>query len=437
MRAQTGFSDVEESSNEFLLPPRGPGGSSQAAGEANEQSRRPAIKNPHLEQCGKRINLSLQIPKRPMGFANNGNVKVPVHSQGPLSSSSLRGISQVHSFKNASPVINERSSLLNPDDCLIPESASLATYIRALSWKRSSSLPVTPASTFSPAISASDSTRTCRGQLPEHRHQVQKRVSRSLSVPSRNIVILRSTSLTIRKELSQTDQTDPDNVDDEDEEIPEEEAICRVCLDGLYDGGLKMQCSCKGALQLIHEQCAVKWFSIKGNKICDVCGQEVLNLPVTLFRMQSTLQRDNNRQLPTIQNSNAELTRAWQDVVVLFFISTMCYFFFVEQLLVDDMKSNAVKIALTSSFILASLASILSIILARRDYIWAYSAFQFALVTISLHIFYVRLHLSAVNALLMAAAAGFSIAFIINSLCFFTFGWRSEMFDARFDSNPV
>ncbi|PIN25785.1 hypothetical protein CDL12_01467 [Handroanthus impetiginosus] len=65
------------------------------------------------------------------------------------------------------------------------------------------------------------------------------------------------------------------------EKIPREDAVCRFCFNLFQeDNVLKTKCKCK--FTLIHESCAIEWSEKKGNKKCDVCEQDIQNIPVTL-----------------------------------------------------------------------------------------------------------------------------------------------------------
>ncbi|XP_020108866.1 uncharacterized protein LOC109724449 [Ananas comosus] len=377
-------------------------------------------------------------------------LQVPAISASSKCSSSSAAFSRGLSFKSTTVVNDgERSSLLSPELAGKPESRSctettaIVNIISTFSWKRCASLPASPSSSLSPTSKCAKE-KIFDDQPTSQKRTVQTHVSRSLSLPLRNIVIVRSGSLPTQKQVT---PEHPQNghlnaaahSDDNDEEIPEEEAVCRICLIGLNEGGssLKMECSCKGALRLTHEECAVKWFSIRGNKKCEVCGQEVLNLPVTLLRMQSSSPRGGAQQQHLIQNPNSPLTRTGHDVVVLILISTMCYFFFLEQLLVDTMRTRAVVIAAPFSLTLGLLGSFFSVVVACREYAWAYSALQFSLVVIFLHLFYSVLQVKVIFAILLAAFAGFGLAMGINSLCLQFFSWRFRTIQAQMNASPA
>ncbi|GMP78002.1 hypothetical protein CsSME_00034097 [Camellia sinensis var. sinensis] len=101
----------------------------------------------------------------------------------------------------------------------------------------------------------------------------------SQSVPGQNIVLVRPRTL---GQTNPTEHNGPVPMEG-DEEIFEEEAVCKNCFHNLKEENiLKTECKCGNAL--IHEDCAAKWSRTRGNNNCDSCGQEVQTFPVTLVR---------------------------------------------------------------------------------------------------------------------------------------------------------
>ena len=67
------------------------------------------------------------------------------------------------------------------------------------------------------------------------------------------------------------------------EDTTEEEPVCRICMLEFEEGAedtFTLECDCKGELSLAHKECAIKWFSMKGERTFEVCKQEIMNLPL-------------------------------------------------------------------------------------------------------------------------------------------------------------
>ncbi|KAI3523413.1 hypothetical protein L1887_01508 [Cichorium endivia] len=324
----------------------------------------------------------------------------------------------------------------------IPRSWSLT---KIFTPQRTSSLPVTP-------VAQSESVLGNSGGSLNLETKVQVHIARSRSVPVLNedITIKRMDSFfrvipsTPRVKDSDTVSPTPspardkENEEGDGEDIPEEEAVCRICLVELCEGGetLKMECSCKGELALAHKDCAVKWFSIKGNKMCDVCHQDVQNLPVTLLRIQSSVRNLNNgasRSNHIEVNGYGDVYRVWQEVPILVIVSMLAYFCFIEQLLVGNMGTSAIALSLPFSCVLGLLSSMTSSTMVQRRFVWLYASVQFAFVVIFAHIFYSVVHVQPVLSILLATFAGCGVAMSGSSIIVEILRLRTRWWHGRSD----
>ncbi|XAR59759.1 Ubiquitin--protein ligase [Bertholletia excelsa] len=341
----------------------------------------------------------------------------------------LKSKSPQDDAERASNSAAETSSPVPQEKPPMPRSWSL-TKMFTPHIKRTSSLPVTP-------IVDSNQESLHRGNLGDSASFSTKAadhpISRSLSVPVINkerrlrrvdsfFRVIPSTPQWKERNAAMSSA----NPMGDSEDIPEEQAVCRICLVELCEGGetLKMECSCKGELALAHQECAVKWFTIKGNKTCDVCKKEVRNLPVTLLRIRSVQNQSNGANRHTQPQINGY--RVWQEFPVLVIVSMLAYFCFLEQLLVGKMGTGAVAISLPFSCALGLLASMTSSTMVRRRFVWVYASIQFAFVVLFAHIFYSLIRVQAVLSILLATFAGFGIAMSGSSILVEFFKWKRQ-----------
>ncbi|KAG5043756.1 hypothetical protein JHK87_007671 [Glycine soja] len=370
---------------------------------------------PSRHAHGRRKNLILEIPTRTLDetreeFFRTNQPPTPSprsqinEFQGPLSTKNIK-------FHKISSDVEEAS--IPALEGSPPEPLQEPMISRTLSPNemKISSLPVTPIAQSNLESGhggniAYPATHVKKGlQLPMHRSRSVPVLTEDGSTYVGAMFRIVPTTPRLTKSIATTSMKSPpdDTVENEDgEDIPEEEAVCRICLIELGEGSdtLKMECSCKGELALAHQECAVKWFSIKGNRTCDVCKQEVQNLPVTLLRVL-------NGQTLYLTRSRSQQYRVWQNIPILVIINMLAYFCFLEQLLVSSMGSGAVAISLPFSCILGLLASMTSTIMVTCEHVWVYAIAQFVMVVLAGRLFYSLLNKQAVLSILLATFTGF------------------------------
>ncbi|XP_076938505.1 uncharacterized protein LOC143606712 isoform X4 [Bidens hawaiensis] len=290
--------------------------------------------------------------------------------------------------------------------------------------KTAASLPVTPVAHSGPQ----PVPRSPMGSVSSEA-KVKKLMARSRSAPNleKEATLKRMDSFfrvipttpRVKEAVATSSAPSPtdDNEVDESEDIPEEEAVCRICFVELCEGGetLKMECSCKGELALAHKECAIKWFSIKGNKTCDVCHQDVQNLSVTLSRIQSVA-RNRNAGASRATYTDVNAYGVWQEVPILVIVSMLAYFCFLEQLLVRDIGTSAIALSLPFSCVLGLLTSMTSSTMVKRNFVWLYASVQFSFVVIFAHIFYDLIRIHQVLAILLATFAGCGVVMCGSSI---------------------
>ncbi|XP_022940078.1 uncharacterized protein LOC111445808 isoform X1 [Cucurbita moschata] len=414
-----------------------------------KQSRRPNL--PFLQIPVRNVESSSFLRLDGSSTSSSSSIRggLPPKPNSVKVKSSARGLfpqksfGAKHSFPDGDmvvPILPEmQPSNRCSDNAATSRSFSLNKLLFASSTKAAHSSPVTPISSSNTNALEATNMECHPGFL---KTKVKQHIARSLSAPlnAKPKVLRRLDSVGLIRVVSagpqyagtgdsSVSQTKESGNDIEREpagdDIPEDEAVCRICYIELVEGGdaLKLECSCKGDLALAHKECAIKWFSIKGNKICDICNQDVKNLPVTLLKLHNTLPITRR---PPVTLQQREVHRNWilQDISVLVLVSILSYFGFLEQLLVPNMGPRALAISFPFSCALGVLSSMIASTMVSKAYIWAYACFQFAIVILFAHVYYAILNMNAVLSVFLSALTGFGVAICINSLLIEYLKWR-------------
>uniref|UniRef100_A0A1J3E9C6 RING-CH-type domain-containing protein n=1 Tax=Noccaea caerulescens TaxID=107243 RepID=A0A1J3E9C6_NOCCA len=344
-----------------------------------------------------------------------------------LSPSSSSSRNKPNSLKNLIPKLSFKNRNSNSNNVDIEKAEDLAfasspssghgryrpawtlTNILTPRLKKTESLPVTPIAHSNPESThgryvVDPVTSMKKGPpLPIHRSRSVPAFNKDGSLRQTGVFrVIPTPNMTPARNITNLNDV---SVVDGGEDVPEEEAVCRICMVELGEDSdaFKMECMCRGELALAHKECTIKWFTIKGNRTCDVCKQEVQNLPVTLLRMQSS---QGHLGAADTEASNYSV---WQDVPILVIVSMLAYFCFLEQLLLTKMKSGAIAISLPFSCVLGLLASMTSTTMVKKQYVWIYATIQFGLVVFFSHVFFSLVHMQPAVSILLATLVGFGL----------------------------
>lgn len=93
------------------------------------------------------------------------------------------------------------------------------------------------------------------------------------------------------------------------------EKVCRIChlsSDRRMDAAdlIQLGCGCKDELGIAHHHCAEAWFKLKGNRICEICGECAKN--ITGIGDNRFMEEWNDRRMPGIRGGPSERERCWR-----------------------------------------------------------------------------------------------------------------------------